>query len=489
MKRATTIIFIAFLGSMLFQCNEPSGNNVRAGNPVENPLRSEVFSDQIYTVDVIVSNLPDQFIYLVSYQKASYSIIDSILSVNGSFYFTYPSVKHPGTYRIYFGRPDFNSRDAVERQFIEFLWWQESFTIFADFRDISTSVTFENSAENDLLGEFREYETRFEEKMGALFPLFDRYPEEDDFLKQAGDHFLSLQLDRDDFIVNLTKGNPDLYASVLIKAYRSLILKPDLKGDERMDFLRYHFFDKAPIDQPDLIFSPVYNFKIIEYLSLYKNQSHTYSQQEDAFIEATDIIMANVSGDADVRSFVVEYLLDGFNSFQMERVQTYIADNYVDETCTTDLVELAMQRVEGYRKMEIGAIASDFRLRDINNKEVILSKLKSDYTVVIFWASHCEHCLRMLPKIKEWYLNERPENVEVVAISIDTVKLNWTSVVNQMQLPWINAHEPLGWEGRSSSDYNIYATPTIFILDRKRAILDKPLTYREMKRSIEGVVK
>jgi len=199
--------------------------------------------------------------------------------------------------------------------------------------------------------------------------------------------------------------------------------------------------------------------------------------------------MANVSGNAELRAFVVEYLLEGFNSFQMERVQTYMADNYVDETCTTDVVELAMQRVEGYRKMEIGAMAADFKLRDANNKEVTLSKLKNDYTVVIFWASHCEHCLRMLPKIKEWYLNERPDNVEVIAISIDTVKSNWTSVINQMQLPWINAHEPLGWEGRSASDYNIYATPTIFLLDRKRVILSKPLTIRELKRSVEDLMK
>lgn len=489
MKKVAFFILSVFLGTLILQCNEPSGNIVRGGDAAKNPFSEETQSDQVYTLNAIVTNLPDQLIYLAAYHKASYTIIDSVLSVNGSFYFTSPSVQHPGTYRIYFGHPDFNSHDAVERQFIEFLWWKESFSIYADYQKISTSVVFDNSAENDLLGEFREYETRYEDKMGAMYPLIDRYPADDEFFMKAGDHFLTLQKERDDFIVNLTGKHPDLYASVLINAYRSLILEPDLKGRERLEFLRYHFFDKSPIDQPDLIFSPVYNYKIIDYLSLYRDQTNTFYQQEDAFIEATDIIMSNVSGDTDLRSFVVEYLLDGYNSFQMERVQTYIADNYVDETCTTDVVELAKQRVEGYRKMEIGELAADFKVRDIQNREVTLSKLNSDYTVVIFWASECEHCLRMMPGIQEWYLTDRPENVEVVAISIDTIKANWISVVNQMQLPWINAHEPLGWQGKSASDYNVYATPTIFILDRKRVILAKPLTFRELKRSVEGLVK
>ena len=90
-----------------------------------------------------------------------------------------------------------------------------------------------------------------------------------------------------------------------------------------------------------------------------------------------------------------------------------------------------------------------------------------------------------MPKIKDWYISDRPANVEVIAISIDTVKTNWISYVEEMDLPWINAHEPQGWEGKSASDYNIYATPTIFVLDRKRIIRAKPLTFRELKRDVE----
>ena len=485
MKRAFLAIMSTLLGTMMLQCNDP------AVTKVSNSAESDqaVSLDEVYTIELSVSNMPDQMIFLAEFVKSAYTLIDSTKASNGSCYFSFLSGQHPGTYRIYFDRPDFVGRDTQEPLFIEFLWWNESFSIAADYRDVSSSVSFSNSAENDVLGEFRIYETAFEEKMSAMYPLIDRYPQQDEFFAEASEHFLKLQKDRDQFILDLVEENTDLYAAKLITSYRSLILQPGLKGMERMDYLKYHFFDKSQINNPSLIYSPVYNYKIIEYLSLYRSQTNTFSEQEEAFIEATDVIMANVSSDPELRSFVVEYLLEGFNSFQMESVQTYIAENYVDESCTTDKVELAMQRIEGYKKMELGAKAADFKLRDLSNEAVELSKINSEYSIVMFWASHCEHCLRMMPRLKKWYQEDRSPNVELIAISIDTVKMNWISYVQEMNLPWINVHETLGWEGKSAGDYNIYATPTIFILDRKRTILAKPLTLRELKKDLDKLLK
>jgi len=50
--------------------------------------------------------------------------------------------------------------------------------------------------------------------------------------------------------------------------------------------------------------------------------------------------------------------------------------------------------------------------------------------------------------------------------------------------PWINTREPMGWEGKSAEDYNIYATPTMFLLDRERRIVARPFTLRELRREI-----
>lgn len=367
--------------------------------------------------------------------------------------------------------------------YIEFIAANEAFQIVAEYANLAESVSFGNSEENRLLGEFRDNELLYEEKMSLLCPLIEGYPEEDDLFRVATSTFLKIQEDRDAMIVKLAERNPDLFASRIIESYRSVILSPDLKGADRMAFLRKHFFDLSPIDDPELLHAPVYNRKIIEYLRLYMVQGNSFSEQEDAFITAVDIIMANVSGNPELRTFAVEYLLQGFESFGMEKIQTYIVDTYVDETCETDVVGLAMERVKGYKKMAEGEIAADILIRSENNRMVRLSEVDSDYVLVIFWATHCEHCMGMMPDLLEWYERERPENVEIFAVSIDTVVNNWTSYLKQAKLPWINTHEPMGWEGKSAADYNIYATPTMFLLDRQRRIIARPFTMREVRKS------
>jgi hypothetical protein len=38
-----------------------------------------------------------------------------------------------------------------------------------------------------------------------------------------------------------------------------------------------------------------------------------------------------------------------------------------------------------------------------------------------------------------------------------------------------------GWESRAVMDYYIYATPTMFLLNKDRKIIGKPLTVDELK--------
>ncbi len=438
---------------------------------------------QGHQVEAMIRDLPDGKVYLSLYDKDEFRLVDSARSVNGSFYFYRGDQQPDGMYRIDFIRPD-RSGGNEDARFIEFLWGDESFMIYADKKDIAGSVSFGNSVENRVLGEYRVYEEKYERKMSLLYPLIDRYPEKDDFYSSAADKVLKLQEQRDAFIVELIQRNPGLFAVKLIDAYRSTIVPPDLQGEQRLEYMKTHYFENTPIDDPELLHAPVYTRKIIEYLMLYRSQDYSFSEQEDAFIEAMDMIMANVSGDPDLRTFAVEYLLEGFQSFGMERVETYIVDTYVDETCTTDAVELAQQRVEGYRKMEEGQIAEDILIRSADQKMVRLSEVDADYTLVLFWATYCEHCTQMMPELREWYLNERPENFEVFAVSIDTSKSDWNLFMQVVDMPWINTHEPMGWEGKSATDYNVYATPTMILLDRERRIIARPYTLRELRRTL-----
>lgn len=447
-------------------------------------LVNQLFS-QGFQLEGVIQDLPDGWIYLSSYYKTEYIKLDSTKSVNGSFYFHKTTEQPDGMYKLDFE----NMGPSNKQKFIEFVWSQESFQLFADYSTISKSVVFENSIENMLLEEFRNYERIYEAKMTAIYPVIDKYPEADLFLEQTRSHFLKLQEDHDAYILELEKSNPGTFAASIIRSYRKSLFGAELIGLERLEYLREHYFDSAPMDNPALIFAPIYTKKIIDFLKLFGNPEYTFGDQEEAFMEAVDIIMANTSGDPEIRSFVVEYLLEGFESFGMEKIQTYIVDTYVDETCTTDAVELAYQRVLGYRKMAEGNVAADIYIRGADNHMVRLSEVPSEYTLVIFWATYCEHCTKLMPSLREWYDAEKPANLEIFAVSIDTSEYAWQSYNKIENPPWINTREPMAWTGKSPEDYNVYATPSMFLLDRQRKIIAKPYTFRELRREAGKLIK
>ena len=73
----------------------------------------------------------------------------------------------------------------------------------------------------------------------------------------------------------------------------------------------------------------------------------------------------------------------------------------------------------------------------------------------------------------------------VMAISIDTSVANFEYLYKQLNPTWITAHDPLGWYGKVSSDYHVYATPTLFLLDRERTILARPSGFRQFLRALK----
>lgn len=439
---------------------------------------------QDFTLQFTIERLPDGWVYLSGYHRKAYQLLDSCKSANGTFYFTKGLAMPDGMFRLDFQRPGSRSQ-AQDSPFIEFIWGRESFNISADYINVPATVIIDNSAENSVLEDFRAQEALYNQKINALIPFIDRYPDGDELYTEAVEMFEQIQEQRDSYITMLSEDNSKLFVSKLLQAYRSKHLPATLKGDERIEYIRKHFFDLAPIYDPALLNAPIYTSKIIEFLSLFREQGASFAQQEDRFIEAVDMIMASVSGDNEIRSFVVDYLLEGFESFGMEKIQTYIVDTYLDETCETDAAELAKLRVEGYRAMAVGKTAPDILIRDRFNKMIRLSDVDSDYVLVVFWASYCEHCMKMFSKLHEWYDTERPANMEMFTVSIDTVKAAWENFNNRVNPPWISTHEPLGWEGKSAEDYNLYATPTMFLLDRNRKILAKPLNVRELMKEVE----
>lgn len=440
-------------------------------------------------------------IYLASYYGDRFSVTDSMESTSGSFLFLLSEEHHAGVYRLIF--PDESQGVRSENSFVEFIYNKEDLTLYVSVDENGPLPFFENSTENQVYFEFMTFQLAYEEMLKEVYGgLLAATTEdelylpgaaaEDELYLVAVKRYEDLQRRRMWFMDSLSVLYPDLYATRIMNAFSAPFVQGSLSHAERIESLKRHFFDVAAIEDPALLRAPVYSYRIMDYLSLYNVDTLSMEEQEEGFMEAVDQIMLLLAPQPELYTFVLDFLLKGFEHLGMEEVQLHLADFYLDESCESDLAELVRTRMEGYRMMKVGATAPDFALRDADGISHTLSELPAPYTLVLFWSSTCGHCREMMPELKQWYLEENSigleENsigLEVVAISIDSSAALYEDYIAMEPMPWISGHDPHGWQGKLASKYQIYATPTLFLLDGQRTIMARPASFRQLQRSVK----
>ncbi len=436
---------------------------------------------QPYIIQGTIQNAGEGEIYLASYYGDQFTVVDSLESASGFFYFMLGEEVPAGIFRLIYATKE--NGVLNENRFVEFIFNKENFELVIRAGAEGPEPVFQNSLENEVYSAFMAYEMEYESAIMALYGrLFRQAAGAPDSVASA--RYDALQRDRTRFMDSLSERYPQLYAVRIMNAFRSPFTPGSMTHQERIDTLKISFFDHARIDDPALLYAPVYNFKLIDYLSLFKVDTLTLAEQEMEFITAVDQIMDHVSSEPELREFVVDFLMEGFEMLGMEQVQLHLADHYLDETCETDVAELVRERMEGYRLMAPGRTAPDVVVMDVEGSSHRLSMLERPYVLVVFWASSCSHCRETLPELLEWYQDENDIGLEVMAISIDTSTAEFERYMQQLQPTWITAHDPLGWNGRIASQYFVYATPTMFLLDPYRKILARPGNFKQFLRAV-----
>jgi thiol-disulfide isomerase/thioredoxin len=307
------------------------------------------------------------------------------------------------------------------------------------------------------------------------------YSPPDTFYEHYRAELLRLQQAMTDSLFALAGEMPESMAGSIVKLFVEPVFDPS-EGVSYDTFMRQHYFEPVALRDPSLINTNIYTHKVVNYLGFYRSPYASQTEQEDLFIEAIDVIMQNVDYNQEVYDFILNYLIEGFERFKMEKVLVHIADFHLSGECETDNKKIMEQRLMAYQAMAPGKKVSDFVLPDQYNKAHRLSEIDSDYVLLVFWASWCPHCSQLLPRLKKWHEEEASQTgFEIVTVSIDTSRFEWEEYLMLNEMPWVNLFEQSGWEGKVARQFNIYATPTMFLLDKQRKILAKPLTFREFK--------
>ena len=149
------------------------------------------------------------------------------------------------------------------------------------------------------------------------------------------------------------------------------------------------------------------------------------------------------------------------------------------------------ERISTLEKTAVGQPFVDFKMFDVNEKDVSLSDFagKGKYLLIDFWASWCGPCRAEMPALLATYAKYKDQGFEVVGVSLDGKKDSWLKSINTLKLPWPQMSDLKGWECEGAKLYGVTGIPHTVLLDRNGIIIARGLRGEDLDKKLEELVK
>ena len=425
----------------------------------------------------------------------AFQFLQAQYTVEGTFVDTIPKIKNVGLYKIVNGDSEYLKYTAVKyrrfsfdmanlppgyyralyqntsKGYVDFIYNKENVKFDVDGKVGQSSVLFLTSKENKLLQSYKYNIALLQIKLDSVQRAFLKKP------TTSISGYQNIQKEIEAVQSQYENLATNSYCLSFIKAskkYNSLL--PQKTSTDYINLVTQHFFEYVDFDNKKLLNSAFLKNKVIEYV-FYLKRSDNFKTQQKLYVNAVKEVLLQTNNDV-VKEFILSTLLKSFiareNAFLVDEVINY----YKALPSKTQNVKTLENAVISSKTL-IGAIAPEII---ISNKERLLSLNSSNKYLLVFWSSSCSHCKEELPQVYKYLQNK--SNITVVAVGLEGQddRESWTKIT-KLYPTWKNVISIGKWESKLSIDYNISATPSYFILDKEKRIVEKPDSLEDLKTS------
>ncbi len=268
------------------------------------------------------------------------------------------------------------------------------------------------------------------------------------------------------------------------------------------NYMKAHYWDNIVLNDNRLIRTPFFEKKLDDY---FKN---FVSREPDSIIEEVQYMLTVAKTGKEIYPFLLFKFTNKYISPEFmgqDKVFLHIYQNFFAKGDTVLLNEASKKslRDRAYSLManQLGLSAPILVLNDLQDKKFALHNMKAPYTFVAFWDPTCGHCKVEIPKLDSIYkASWKTLNVKVLSVNINPKEITaWKNFIKEHQLEdWQHGYqteEDLNKEIREGKPtairqlYDVFKTPTFYLLDKDKKIVAKNLSLEQFNDFLQNSAK
>ena len=257
-------------------------------------------------------------------------------------------------------------------------------------------------------------------------------------------------------------------------------------------YYKSHYWDGFNYQDDRLIHTPILDGKLDEYMN------KLVLPWPDSVEHEADMLLKKAHGTKDLFKYTLWWLtrnVENSKVMGMDEAFVYLVENYYMKGeafwLTNEELQKYIERGQKIAPNVIGNIAPEVKQKNvITKKEESMLSMKAAYTLLIFYSPDCGHCQHELPEIDSLYEAAlKAKGVKVYTLATEGDEKKITDFITKYKLEkWTNTwdEEHTGdWRGK----YDVYSTPTIYLMDDKKIIRGKRLDHTNILSVIEMLEK
>lgn len=435
-------------------------------------------SQDHYNISINIEGLPDTIVFLGSYYGENMTVDDTaLISTPGEIHFSGNRKLNGGVYFLV---------NQEKLKLFEFVIDQsQDFELTTDTINYVNHMQVTGSEENEIFFEYQQMSAKLYEDVQAFQQMKGKINSQDS-MNRVDQEIRSINRQNVEYKVSFIQQHPGHILSVIFKASREPDIPDSLKGkskEQRMlayQYYKTHYWDNTDLSDPRILKTPLFHDKLNKYFT------QVISKNPDSVIVEIDKVLSACEGNDPLFEYLAWYFTATYESASImgyDKIFVHMVDTYFRERnhgwVSASMYDNLIKRADKIKPLLIGNYAPELILMDTNNRFLSLYELQHEYVVIFFWTTTCSECKKEVTHLEKLYNNDELD-LEIYSVNTDTSFSKWKDYLKDKSLNWVNVNGTRSISKDYHILYDIFKTPTIFVIDKKKRIIAKHLSANQI---------